>query len=224
MTTQTANYLDAIEHLPAGSTLILTEVPWEEYEQLLADLGNGYGVRVSYDRGRLEIMSPSPKHEKYKELILRLADTLADELGYELESFGSTTFKQEQFAKGAEPDTCFYVEHAASVTGKDQLDLSADPPPDVVVEVDVAHSSLSKFPLYAALGVPEIWRYDERRVQIYHLTEQGYVEAPASRAFPVLTSDALFRFLKQGRTQGRRAILQSFREWVQQQWPSNAQG
>lgn len=222
MTTPTANYLDAIEHLPVGSTLILTEVPWGEYEQFLADLGDGYGVRVSYDQGRLEIMSPSPKHEKYKELILRLADTLADELDLDLESFGSTTFKQEQIAKGAEPDTCFYVQHAANMIGKDLIDLSTDPPPDIVVEVDVAHSSISKFDFYAGLGVPEIWRYDERRVQIYHLTEQGYVEAPASHAFPMLTSDVLSRFMEQGKAQGRRAVLRSFREWMQKQRPPAA--
>ena len=183
MRTQTANYLDAMAHLPAGGTLILTEVPRTEYEQLLTDLGDDYPVRVSYDQGRLEIMTPSAKREKYKDLILRLADTAADELGCDLDSFGSTTFKQEQLAKGAEPDTCFYVQHAASVIGKDRIDLRADPPPDVVVEINVAHGSTSKLAIYASLGVPELWWYDERRLQIFHLTEQGYVEAPGSALF-----------------------------------------
>jgi len=215
--TQTANYLDAIAHLPAGGTLILADVPWTEYEQLLADLGDGYAVRVSYDQGRLEIMTPSAKREKYKDLILRLADTAADELGCDLDSFGSTTFKQEQLAKGAEPDTCFYVQNAAGVIGKDQIDLSTDPPPDVVVEIDVAHGSASKLAIYASLGVPELWWYDERRLQIYHLTGQGYVEAPGSRAFPVLTSDVLSRFLERSKTEPQRAVLRSFREWLRAQ-------
>ncbi|PYV13463.1 MAG: hypothetical protein DMG07_14395 [Acidobacteria bacterium] len=217
MTTPTANYLDAIAHLPSGGTLILTEVPWAEYEQLLAELGEGYAVRVSYDQGRLEIMTPSAKHEKYKELILRLADLAADELGCDLDSFGSTTFKREQLAKGAEPDTCFYVQHAASVTGKDRIDLGIDPPPDVVVEIDVAHDSTGKLAIYASLGVPELWRYDERRLQIYHLTDREYVEAPGSRAFPVLTSDVLSRFLERSKTEPQRAVLKSFREWLRTQ-------
>jgi Uma2 family endonuclease len=222
MTTHTANYLNAIAHLPAGGTLILSDVPWSEYEQLLADLGEGYAVRVSYDHGRLEIVTPSSKHEKYKELILRLADTAADELGCELESFGSTTFKLEQLAKGVEPDTCFYVHHAASVTGKDQIDLRTDPPPDVVVEIDVVQKSMRKFAIYASLGVPELWRYDGRRLHVYHLTEQGYVEAPASRALAALTGEVLSRFLERGKTDSQRAVLKSFREWLRSQRPETA--
>jgi Uma2 family endonuclease len=222
MTTQTGNYLNAIAHLPAGGTLILGDVPWSEYEQLLADLGEGYAVRVSYDQGRLEITTPSSKHEKYKELILRLADTAADELGCDLDSFGSTTFKLEQLAQGVEPDTCFYVQHAASVTGKDRIDLRTDPPPDVVVEIDVVQKSMSKFSVYASLGVPELWRYDGRRLQVYHLTEQGYVEAPASRALVVLTSDVLSVFLERAKTEPQRAVLKSFREWLRTQQSETA--
>jgi Uma2 family endonuclease len=217
MTPQTASYLDAIAHLPAGGTLILGDVSWVEYEQLLADLGEGYAVRVSYDQGRLEIMAPSAKREKYKELILRIADTAADELGCELDSFGSTTFKLSKLAKGSEPDTCFYVQHAGSVTGKDRIDLSIDPPPDVVVEIDVAHDSRSKLAIYASLRVPELWVYDERRLRVYHLTEQGYVEAAASLAFPPLNGDVLSRFLEQSKTKPQRAVLRSFREWLRVQ-------
>ncbi|MGH9389579.1 MAG: Uma2 family endonuclease, partial [Vicinamibacteria bacterium] len=139
MSTLAASALDAIEHLPPGSTLILPEVSWAAYEQLLSDLGEGYGIRIHYDQGKLSILSPSAKHEKCKELVLRIVDTIADELGCELESFGSTTFQRQDLGKGAEPDTCFYVQNAAAVTGKTELDLAVDPPPDVVVEIDVAH-------------------------------------------------------------------------------------
>jgi Uma2 family endonuclease len=220
MMTPTATYLDAIEHLPAGGTLILPDVSWEDYEQLLTELGEGYGVRVNYDQGRLEIMSPSAKHEKYKELIAYLARAIADETGRDLESFGSTTFKQQRSAKGAEPDTCFYIQHAAQVAGKDLIDLSADPPPDIIVEVDVAHSSLGKFAFYARLGVPEIWRYDEQQAHIYHLTEQDYAEAEASRAFPFLTRAALSHFLARSKAEGQSAILRSFRQWVRAHRPA----
>jgi Uma2 family endonuclease len=222
MTTQALTYLETIEHLSTGATLILTDVSWEEYQQLLTDLGDSYAVRVSYDKGRLEIVSPSLKHEKYKEMISALARIFADETGMTLESCGSATFQEEQLGKGAEPDTCFYVENAARIIGKDQIDLSADPPPDIVVEIDVSHQSKRKLAFYAALGVPEVWRYDGLRVQIYHLTGQQYLEAPASTAFRMLTSDVLTLFLEQSKTAGQSATLSSFREWMRNQRPQES--
>jgi Uma2 family endonuclease len=214
MTLMTRSPLDAVEHLPPGSTLILTEVSWAAYEQLLSELGDGYGVRVGYDRGRLEVMSPSAKHEKLKELMLRLADSLAEELDCDLESFGSTTFKREGLGKGAEPDTCFYVQNAPAVAGKDKLDAGVDPPPDVVVEIDVAHSSAAKLAFYESLGVPELWIYDGETAFFYHLSSEGYVLAEASLAFPVLTSVALGRFMAEGSRGPQRAALKAFRHWL----------
>lgn len=215
MATLTTNYLDAIAHLPTGGTLILTDVPWEEYEQLLDELGDGYGVRIGYDHGRLEVMSPSQYHEMYKDLLLRSAAAAADHLGCDFESRGSTTFKLGQFEQGAEPDTCFYVQHAARIIGRRKLDLRRDPPPDVIVEIDVSHGSGHKFDFYARLGVPEIWRYDERRAQIYQLEEAGYIEVSASRAFPPLTAEALTQCLEQSKTAGQSAALRSFRAWLE---------
>jgi Uma2 family endonuclease len=216
MSTHTTSYIEAIEHMPPGSTLILTEVPWNEYERLLADLGGGYAVRLSYNNGRLEVMSPSAKHEKYKELILLLANALAEELNIEFESFGSTTFKREMLAKGAEPDTCFYVQHASSVAGNDEIDLNTEPPPDVVVEVDVAHTSQTKLELYASLGVPEVWHYDHKGLKFYHLSGGSYEERPASVSFPIVTSEVLNQFLELAKSCGRRLVLQSFREFIRE--------
>ncbi len=214
MRTLAASALDAIEHLPPGGTLILPEISWAAYEQLLSDLGDGYGVRVDYDQGKLSVMSPSARHEKCKELILRIVETIADELGCELESFGSTTFKRQDLGKGAEPDTCFYVQNAAAVAGKTELDLALDPPPDVLVEIDVAHTSTGKIALYERLGAPELWLYDGESARIYHLTPQGYVLAPASRALPVLTSEALTRFTAEGQKASERSVLRSLRQWL----------
>jgi Uma2 family endonuclease len=214
MTALAGNALDAIEHLPAGSTLVVPDVSWAAYERLLSDLGEGYAVRIHYDRGRLSIMSPSARHEKCKELILRIADTIADELGCDLESFGSTTFKTRELGKGAEPDTCFYVQSAAAVAGKVGLDPAVDPPPDVIVEIDLAHTSEGKFSFYAGLRAPELWLYDGDRAQIYHLTAQGYEVASVSRAFPILTSLALTRFMAEGQAGPERAVLKSLRQWI----------
>ena len=159
-------------------------------------------------------MSPSARHEKCKELVLRIADVIADELGSDLDSFGSTTFKNRELGKGAEPDTCFYVQSAAAVAGKTGLDPAVDPPPDVVVEIDLAHASEGKFPFYADLRVPELWLYDGERARIYQLTPQGYEIAQASRAFPILTALALTRFMAEGQAGSERAVLRSLRLWI----------
>lgn len=214
MTTQTASYLEAIEHLPTGGTLILTDVSWKDYEQLLHDLGDGYAVRISYDQGRMEIMSPSHKHEHFKELISRLAHVIAEELNLELESLGATTYKQEWLSRGVEPDACFYIQNAAQIIGRERIDLRTDPPPDVVVEVEVSHDSTSKLAIYAGMRVPELWRYDGTRAQIYSLVGDAFEEIPDSRALPIVTSDLLTRFLEQSKTQGQSATLRSFREWL----------
>ncbi len=222
-TTQQANYLDTIERLPAGSTLILNDVSWEEYEQLLDDLdrGGNSGKRVTFYEGRLEIVSPSSNHEMYKELILGFARIIADETGCVLESRGSTTFKQKSLAKGAEPDTCFYVQNASRIIGKRKIDLSVDPPPDIAVEIDVSHGSKTKLSIYERFGVPEVWRYDERRMRIYELTPQGYVESTASITFPFPTCDVLTDLLERSKTLGQSAVLRSFREWLREHTKSN---
>ena len=198
--------------MPAGSALVIPDVSWAEYEALLAELGDDYAVRVSYDEGRLEIVTPSAKHDKVKEFILRLVSVLATELGTNLETFGSTTFKQKALKKGAEPDTCFYVEHAALVIGRDELDLGVDPPPDVVVEVDVSHGSLRKMTFYAQIGVPELWRYDGRRAVMYRLSGTAYQETPASLAFPSLTAETLTDLIRQIDTEGQQTVLEAFRK------------
>jgi Uma2 family endonuclease len=216
------DYIDAIEHLPTGGTLTLQQVGWEDYERLLTELGDGYSVRVSYDQGRLKIMSPLAEHEEYGDLIQDMARVLTRELGLRLETRGSATLKRELHAKGAEPDGCFYIQNAARIIGKRRIDLNSDPPPDIVVEIDLTHESLDKFPIYAALGVPEIWRYDGRQAHFYHLAGQEYIESPTSRAFPFLTASALAEFLEQSKTLGQDAALDSFRDWVHKHRPGTA--
>ena len=214
----TRNYLQAIKHLPRGGMLTFHRVTWKEYEELLDDLGPGYTPRISYDRGRLEVEMPLPIHELFKEWLVRLIQVLCDELGVDIESLGSTTFKYEPWAQGLEPDTCFYVQNTASIIGIKRFDPNVPPPPpDIAVEIDITSESLSRFPIYQNLGVPEIWRCDEQRLEIYHLTASGYVEAAASRAFPFLTGDVLFQFLERSRTEGQSATLRAFRAWVKTQ-------
>jgi Uma2 family endonuclease len=216
-----SSFLATIENLPEGGMITIPDVTWGEYEQLLADLGDRPGRRVNYDRGRLWIMSPSPYHEMYTDLLHDIGRKVADEIGCAFESRGSTTFKKKSFPGGMEPDTCFFIQNAAAIIGKRKLDPRRDPPPDVIVEIDISSGSLYKLDFYADLGVPEIWRYDEKRLQILHLTDQGYVESASSLAIPVLTAEALTRFLEQSKTEGQSATLRTFRQWLESKLPGN---
>jgi Uma2 family endonuclease len=214
MSAVTSDYLEAIEHLPDGAMLRLEDISWDEYEQLLDQLAGWRGIRVSYDRGRVEIMSPSFQHEKLIAFISGMGLILSEEMGLVVEAAGATTYKQESLLKGSEGDESFYVKNASAIIGKRQIDLDVDPPPDVVVEVDITNESLSKFPIYAAFLVPEIWRYDGKQARIYQLVNESYLERDSSLSFPSLTAQAMTEFLEQSKTQGQTAALAAFRQWV----------
>jgi Uma2 family endonuclease len=214
MSATTDDYVEAIAHLPAGAALRIDDVSWEGYEQLLADLGEGYTARIFYDKGRMEIMVPASTHEKPKSILHTLVTALSDELDIDVESLGSTTLKSEIKAKGAEPDDSFYIQNARLVIGKEDLDLKQDPPPDLVVERDRTNASLDKFPIYAGLGIPEIWRLARRSVEIHLLVEDCYEPSETSRAFPFLSALTLSEFLAQGLAEGERKAARDFRLWA----------
>ena len=207
---------DAVDHLPEASVLTLDRITWKDYEHVLEDMQERSGVRVTYDSGRLGIVTTSREHEEWRELILRLVQILCEELRTQLQSYGGATWKLKTEQKGAEADTCFYVVNAEQVVGKRELDLSNDPPPDVVVEIDKSNQSLHKFPIYVAFGVPEIWRCNIKRnaIQFYELRAEKYIEITASRSFPILTSAVLKKFIDQSYSEGHMSALVSFRSWV----------
>jgi Uma2 family endonuclease len=210
------DYIATIAHLPAGAVLCIDDVPWEEYENLLADLGESYAVRIFYDRGRMEIMAPGSAHERPKSAINRLITALSDALNIDVESLGSATLKAQLDAKGAEPDDCFYVQNASLIIGVEDLDLKHDPPPDIVVEIDRTSTSLNKFEIYAALGVPEIWRVTGQKVQFYFLANDTYEESSLSTAFPFLTALTLSDFVARAIKEGGRRSARAFRKWVRE--------
>lgn len=208
---------ERVSHPPMEQRVIVRPVSWATYERLLADLANQSSTRLTYDRGTLEIMSPLPEHEEYNRTLALLVEVLAEELGIDIRNLGSTTFRHENLARGFEPDSCFYIQHEAQVSGKSTIDLTIDPPPDLVIEVDITSGSLDKFPIYAQVGVPEIWRCDGQRVRIYTLAVEGYVESDPSLALPLLAGTVLSDFLEQSKTLKRTALLRAFRAWVRQQ-------
>ena len=216
MTVQAADYAEAIEHLPPASTLVFNDVAWEEYEGLLEEIGEASGLRISYDSGRLQVMTLSMSHERYAEFVQDLVRLLSLKLRIRVLSFGSMTMKKAP-SHGAEPDKCFYVQTAAAVEGKDSIDLATDPPPDVVVEVDLHHQSVSKFPIYASLGVPEIWHYDGRSMMIHYLEQGEYILADSSRALSMLSADVLTEFLTRVKKEDQYETLLAFEQWLSSQ-------
>jgi Uma2 family endonuclease len=215
MSTQTLPYREILDHLPAGSALTLRNISWQEYETLLESLSGASGLRVSYDQGTLQIVTLSPEHESYCRLIEKLVDRLSARLRIRVLSFGSSTMKRMERGKGTEPDACFYVQSAGAIGNKIHLDFATDPPPDVVVEVDVAHDSLAKLDSYAALGVPEIWRYDGNALTIYRLDSGKYSNIESSLALPMLTASILTRFLNLSRQKDQYDVLLAFEEWLE---------
>ena len=217
MTVATLDFPETFKRLPAGAAVRLTDIGWDEYEEILREFEERPGYRLTYRKGKLEIMSPRPDHETDKEFIQDLVRFMTWETNTTLQTLGSTTFKLRREDTGAEPDTCFYIQNAAQIVGKRVLDLNTDPPPDIVVEIDTTNDSWQKFPIYATLGVPELWRYDGEQTEFYALQDAEYQLVPASRAFPILTPEVLTGFLAQSKAEGQTAALRSFQQWLRNQ-------
>jgi tetratricopeptide (TPR) repeat protein len=191
-------------------------VSWEEFENILAEMGDNRSSRVAYDRGTLEIIMPTQTHEYYKEIISFLVQELADEMGKDCEPYGSTTWRRKAKEAGAEPDNSFYIQNESLIRGRLDINLDQDPPPDLVLEIDYTSKSLDRMPIYARLGVPEIWRYDEKVLRVYQLESGEYNEIDGSLAFEGFPAQEIPSFIEQNISAGRKVLRQRFRAWVRQ--------
>jgi Uma2 family endonuclease len=203
--------------VPPGQRLLVREVDWQEFEAILTELGEHRATRIAYSQETLEIRMPLPKHERAKSFIGDAVKILLDELAIDCECFGSTTFKRSDMNYGIEPDECFYIQNHQAVIGKDRLDLTVDPPPDLAIEVDVTSTTQSD--AYVRLGVRELWVYDGNELKIYVLQSDRYQQVSISPTFsqlPVLAwiTDALDRSLEIGRSPALRDFRQQVRRTV----------
>jgi Uma2 family endonuclease len=197
--------------------LILHGVSWATYQRLLDDFKDSHAAHFAYDQGVLEIMVLSTKHERPNRTLALLVEVLAEELNMDVQRLGSTTFTREDLDKGFEPDSCFYIQNEARVRGKEEIDLAVDPPPDLVIEIDITSPSLNKFPIYAQIGVPEVWRYDGRQVQMFALANGQYANIEQSVVFPPLSNAIATEFLEESTKLQSTAWLRQVREWVRDQ-------
>ena len=201
----------------SSQRVILQNISWQTFENILAEMGDHHATRLAYDQGILEIMTPLMPHEHNKRLIEKLIDNLAEELNLNLKSSDSVTCKRQDLLQGVEPDSSFYIQNEQVMRQKQNLDLTQDPPPDLVIEVDYTSSSVD-MPIYQALGIPEVWRYNEPVMQIYQVREDVYVACDVSPTFANLPlTTEIPRFIQESLNIGEIAMIRSFRSWVRQQ-------
>jgi Uma2 family endonuclease len=194
----------------------IDDADWATYEKFLAAIGDR-GIRCTYDQGRLEIMAPLRRHEHEKKFLGRMVETTTFELMLPLGSCGSMTIRREDLLGGFEPDECYYIAHAVQMSDLREPDFSVDPPPDLAIEIDITSSSLDRLALYAALGIPELWRLDEDGVvQLLHLQpDRKYAIAERSLSFPFLTREVVNNFLQMYlSSRDENGALRSYCQWL----------
>jgi len=200
--------------VPPGQQLLMTNVSWQMYEQLLDEFGEKRGSRINYSQGVLEIMVPLPEHEVGKVIITNLVEILLEELDMEFWNLASTTFKSETMSQGIEADSCFYIKNEAAVRGKNRLDLTVDPPPDLAIEIDI--TSRTQFNNYQVLGVGELWRFNGTKLEINVLESGQYLKSAESPHFPGFPlTEVIPKYLERSKIEGRNKTMKAFRAWVQ---------
>lgn len=193
---------------------ILRNISWHTYQSLVADFERSPTVRLTYDRGTLEIRMPLDPHESYKKLIGRLIEAATEELVLEVRSLGSRTCNREDLTSGLEPDQCYYIQNEPIVRGVDRIDLNQLAPPDLAVEIDITSSSLDRFEIYKNLGVPEVWRFNGDCLTINLLKAGRYVGTERSIALSPLQTEDFSRFLLSDQAIGENRLLRQFRQTI----------
>ena len=195
--------------------ITLKGIKWLTFKAIMSDVGDGRTWRIAYDQGVLEIRMPLTEHEEPVGMIEHFVGVVVDELGIEMRQLGALTLEREDLTRAIEPDSCFYIQNESVVRGK-SINLPVDPPPDLVIESDYTSSSLNKFAIYAALGVPEIWRYRNQSLVVYHLVEGNYEERENSLAFAFLPIAQIPVSIEQSKSIGQRAAVRLFRDRVRE--------
>lgn len=194
----------------AETRTVLEHVRWATFLEL-AEGRSGSVPRMTFDQGVLELMTPRRQHEAIGRLIGRIVETYSEVRGIEILSCASTTFKRPDLDRAFEPDESYYVAHAHEIRPKGEVDLQIDPPPDLVIEVEITSSAIAKLSLFAAIGVPEVWRHDGNRLTMLALDAAGYRPLGSSLGLPGLTPAMIDAVLVRRFEQGETALIKEFR-------------
>jgi Uma2 family endonuclease len=194
--------------------IVLDFISWDFYERLVKEVADR-PIRITYDSGSIEIMAPLGVHEGWKSRIGVLIGTMCCARDIEFRCKGNITLRWKEKEKGLEPDDCYYIQNVDAISSKSEVDLAKDPPPDLAIEIDITSRSIEREPIYAAFGVPELWRFDGKKLAVLWLEDRSrYVPAESSRAFPFLPIDEFDHFLGKLETERNVTVLNTFRDWV----------
>lgn len=207
--------------IPAETRTLLQNISWQTFKTILVEMGSDRNHRLTYDSGLLEIMTPLMPHENSNRMIEGFVVVLCEELGLEYKRAGSLTLKRDDLERGGEPDSSYYIQNESLVRGKENIDLEIDPPPDLVLEVEYSRSKIDKLSLYAAIGIPEFWRYNGTTLRIYALLEGQYSETQISQTFVPVAVKEIPRFIQEAKKNGENTTTRSFRAWVKEQISGN---
>jgi Uma2 family endonuclease len=218
-----ASLADVVNYVRPGQHVLVTDVSWADYEQILRWRdAHRPGARLTYDRGRLEIMVVTNYHERLRKVLAQMIEDWIEETGGDYVPSGQFTHKKEDLEKGFEPDECYYIQNWKKAAGLREIDFRTDPPPDLAVEVEVSRSVISRLPILASFKIPEVWRYDGERVTILVLGPDGaYQESTTSRAIPNFPFADAPRFLEMAGSVdvGFATISRQFRAWTRSRVP-----
>lgn len=196
-----------------GQKVTLQPVSWQRFEAILDELGEKRSSRIAYANGILEIMAPLPKHERSKVILADLVKILLKFKKLAWEPLGSTTFKRQNMTAGIEPDDCFYIQNYKAVIGKERIDLSIDPPPDLALETDVTSKTATD--AYKALGVPELWIYEAPQLKVKILVNGEYIDSSSSLIFPDINVVQIIpQYIKRALVVGVSLALDEFEQFV----------
>ncbi|MEL6163494.1 MAG: Uma2 family endonuclease [Cyanobacteria bacterium J06628_3] len=202
---------------PAESRTLLENISWQTFKAMLADMGSSRNTRLAYENGVLEIMAPDMPHENSNRVIEGFVIALCEEIGQEYKRSGSLTLTRDDLERGGEPDSSYYIQNEYRVRNKEKIDLNIDPPPDLVLEVEYSKPKVDKFKIYAAIGVPEFWRFNGSVLRIYVLNNGQYSEVEQSPTFGQVAVKEIPRFIQETRINGEMATTRAFRAWVREQ-------
>lgn len=199
---------------PAETRVLLENISWQTFKTMLVEMGSERASRICFHQGNIEIMTPQKPHENANRLIEVFVGVLCEEFGLEVNRVGSLTLTRDDLEHGAEPDSSYYIQNELLVRGKENIDLAFDPPPDLVLEVEYSRPKIDKLKLYAAMGIPEFWRYNGTKLRIYILTNGQYSETQISPTFAPIQIIEIPRFIQESKKIGQIAATRAFRNWV----------
>lgn len=194
--------------------ITLSNVSWKTYTQLLQDLGERPNPRFYFEKGKLLIMPLSAEHEAIKDTIVYLINVLTEEFSVNARSLGSATYQKEDIEQGFEPDSCFYFANEPKIRGVKRLDMTVHPAPDLIIEVDITSLSTNRQSIFAAFAVPEIWRFENEKLEFLRLKGKKYVSVTKSLALPLASANKLTEFIAENDKLDRLEWLKQVREWA----------